>query len=81
MERDEFVLAGVEAGQLHGAFDGFGAAVAEECLGQSAGGDVGNLFGQIGDRLHVVDVRRTVDQLVHLRFGGGDDVRDCSVRH
>ena len=72
VERDVFVLAGVEPGQLHGAFDGFSAAVAEESFGQALGGDVGNLFGEIGYRFYVIDVGRTVDQFVHLCFGGGD---------
>ncbi len=45
VERDVFVLAGVEAGQLHGAFDGFGSAVAEESFGQALRGDLRDLFG------------------------------------
>ena len=32
MQRDEFVFAGVEPRQLHGAFNGFGAAIAEKVL-------------------------------------------------
>ena len=78
VERDEFVFAGVEPGQLHGAFDGFGAAVAEKCLGQTAGRDVGKLLRQIRHGLHVIDVGRAVDQLVHLRLGGRDHAGDCS---
>ena len=81
MERDELVLAGVEAGQLHGTFDGFGAAVAKKSFGQSTRSNVGDLFGQIGDRLHMINVRRAVDQFVHLRFGGGDHLRDCCAPH
>src|SRR5579872_2621102 len=72
VERDVFVLAGVEARQLHGTFNGFGSAVAEEGLGQALRGHVGNLFGKISDRLYVVDIRRAVDQLVHLGLSGGD---------
>ena len=72
VQRDEFMLPGVQTGQLHGAFDGFGAAVAEECFGQAAGRDVRQLFRQVGNRLHVIDVGRAVDKLVHLRLGGGD---------
>ena len=66
VERDVFVLAGVEAGQLHGAFDGFGAAVAEEGLGQAFGRDLRDLFCEVRDRFYVIDVRGAVDQLVHL---------------
>ncbi len=72
VERNEFVFAGVEPGQLHGAFDGFGAAVAEKCLGQAARRDVGKLLRQVRHRLHVIDVRRAVDKLVHLRLGRRD---------
>jgi hypothetical protein len=43
LQGDEFVPAGVKPGQLHGTFDGFGAAVAKECPAQPAGGDVSNL--------------------------------------
>src|SRR6185369_7672350 len=71
---DEFVLAAVQAGQLHGAFNGFGAAVAEESFGEIAGSDVCNLFGKVGDRLHVIQVGGAVDQLIHLRLGSGNDL-------
>ena len=74
VERDVFVLAGVEASQLHGAFDGFGASVAEKGFGQALRRDVRELFGQIGDRFHVINVRGTVDQLFHLRLGGSDNL-------
>src|SRR5579872_4624363 len=40
VERNVFVLAGVEAGQLHGAFDGFGSAVTEEGFGQALRSDL-----------------------------------------
>ena len=72
MERDEFVFSGVETGQLHGAFDSFGAAVAEESFCQSTRRDVAQFFREIGDGLHMINVGRAVDELVHLRFGGGD---------
>jgi hypothetical protein len=74
VERDELVLAGVEPGQFHGALDGLGAAVAEKCLGQPTGCDLGNLFCEVGYRLHVINVGRTVDQLLHLCLRRRDDV-------
>src|SRR5580704_6142103 len=74
VESDELVLAGIEPRQLHGAFNGFGAAVAEESFGESAGSDVRDLLGEIGDGLHMVDIGRAVDKLVHLSFGGSDDL-------
>ena len=66
------MLSGVEPRQLHRAFDSFGAAVAEKCLGQADGRDVGDLFCEVRDRLHVIDVGRAVDKLVHLRLGRRD---------
>ena len=72
MERNEFMFAGVEPRQLHGAFDGFGAAIAEKRFGQAAGRDVGELLRQVRNRLHVIDVGRAVDKLVHLRLGRRD---------
>src|SRR5580704_3622823 len=74
VESDELVLTGVKTRQLHGAFNGFCAAVAEESLGESARCDVRNLLGKIGNWLHVVDVGRAVDEFVHLGFGSGDDL-------
>src|SRR6185369_4446886 len=56
VKRNEFVFASVEAGQLHGAFDGFSAAVAEKCHGQAARCNVGKLLGEVRNRLHMINV-------------------------
>ncbi len=45
----------------------------KKVLVRPCGRDLRNLFGEIGYRLHVVNIGRTVDQLVHLSFGGIDD--------
>src|SRR6266567_4208640 len=76
----EFMLAGVEAGELHCAFDGFCAAVAKKRLSQSAWSDLGNLLCKVRDRLHVIQIRAAVDQFVHLRFGGGNHTRIIVAR-
>ena len=68
VQGDEFVLAGVEAGQLHGAFNGFGAAVAEESLGQAARSDLRDLFSKIGDRLHVIEIRGSSGSVCPFAF-------------
>src|SRR6266850_7116992 len=70
------MLAGVEAGELQRAFDGFGAAVAEKSFRKIfSRRDVGDFLGEVSDRLHVIEIRRTVNELLHLRFCGGDDLR------
>jgi hypothetical protein len=71
LKGQELVPAGVETRQLHGALDRLGAAVGEERLAQTpAGSDTRDRLGQVGDRLHVVHVRRAVDELVHLLARG-----------
>ena len=45
VEGDELMLAAVKPRELHGAFDGLRAAIAEKCFGQSARSDVGDLLG------------------------------------
>src|SRR5882762_2044711 len=72
MQRNEFVFAGVEASQLHGAFNGFGAAIAEESFREPMRRDFGDLLGQIGHRLHVIEIGGAVDQLVDLRFSSSN---------
>ena len=74
-EGDELPLAGVRLGQAHGRLDALGAGVAEEGLLQAARRDLGQLLGQLGHDRHVIDVGRGVDDLVHLRLGGGDHAR------
>src|SRR5450755_1440618 len=74
MEGDEFVFSSMETRQLHRTFNGFGAAVAEKRFGQTARRDVGKLLRQVGDRLHVINVRRAVDEFIHLRLGCRDHV-------
>src|SRR6266481_2674663 len=63
------MLAGVEAGKFQRAFDGFGAAVAEKCFREFfPRRDVGDFLGEVGDRLHVIEIGRAVDEFLHLRF-------------
>ena len=73
LEGDELALAGVALGQAHGALVGLGARVGEEALLQAAGGDLGQLLGELADLGHVVDVGAGVDDLVGLGLGGLDD--------
>src|SRR5580700_205464 len=74
VESDELVFASKETRQLHGAFNGLGTAVAEKRLGESTGSDVCDFLREIGNWLHMVDVGRAMDELVHLGFGGRDDL-------
>src|SRR5215471_9199733 len=73
LESDEFVLAAIEASKFHGAFNRLRPAVAEKSLGESVRCYLRNLLRQIGDRFRMVQIRRAMNQLVHLPFGGSDD--------
>src|SRR5437868_12483614 len=68
VQRDKFVLASVETRELHCAFDRLGAAVSEKGLGEPVGGNLCDLFGEVGNRLHMVEIRRAVHQLIELRL-------------
>ena len=74
LDGEELALAAEALGEPEGAFDGLGAAVAEEGLLQFAGGDLGELLGQGADAGHVVDVRAGVHELVCLGLGGLEDL-------
>ena len=80
-EGDDLVAAGGVAGQLDGAFHGFGAGVAEgDAPRDVAGRDFVQLFGQ-GDQFLVVEIgARHVDQAGGLLLDGFDDPRDGSGR-
>jgi len=69
-QRDRLCLAREPLGQSHRAFDRLGAAVREEGLLELARGDLGQLLGQIGHHLHVVEIRAAVDQALHLLASG-----------
>ena len=49
--------------------------LAKNVLVQAARHDLGDLLGEIGDGLRVINVRCAMDQLVHLLLRGGDDLR------
>ena len=55
-EGDEFALACVDLGQEGGTLIGLSASGAEEGLLQVAGGDLGQLFGQVHEVFRQVDV-------------------------
>src|SRR5260370_41157735 len=89
VQRDEFVLAGEKAGELERAFVRFGAAIAEESLRLAvrrversvlSRNDVRDFLSQVGDGLHVIEIRGAVDQLVHLRFRRRDDLGVAMAR-
>src|SRR5581483_3946851 len=65
----------IQARELHSAFYSFGTAISEKSLRQAAGRNVGDLLGEIRNWLCMIDVRGAMDQLVHLRLSGGDDLR------
>ena len=46
-EAYDLVASGVASGDLEGGLVGFGAAVAEECLGEGGVGDLGEAFGEV----------------------------------
>ena len=74
LQGDEFVLAGIEAGELERALDGLCAAIAKKGFRESLGGDLRQLFGEVGDGLRVINVRSAVNEFVHLLFRGSEDV-------
>src|SRR5438874_2602525 len=47
MKRDKLVLTAIEPCQLHRAFYGFRAAIAEECLRKAGWRNLRDLFGEI----------------------------------
>ena len=75
-EGDELVAAGVIAGQLEGGLDGLGAGVAEvDAFGLAAGGEGGELLGEV-DHVLVIEVGAGhVDEAFGLPANGFDDAR------
>src|SRR5205814_7366089 len=72
MKGNELVLAAIKPCQLQCPFNGFRAAIAEECLREAGWRNLRDLFGEISDWLHMVQVGCAVYELLHLRLCGCD---------
>jgi hypothetical protein len=75
VQSNKFMFAGVQASQFERAFNSLSAAVPKKRLGETTRSNVGQLFGKVSDWLHVIEIRRGVDQLFHLLFGSADHFR------
>ena len=81
VQGNKFVLAGAEPRELERALDGFRAAVPEKRLSQiAARRDLRDFLREVRYGLHVIEIRRRMDQFFHLRLCRRYDLRIAVAR-